>query len=232
VIGAQRVDFIAVPRFRSGPCGRVLRQTLGLGRNPNNSGERWVEYETGNLTIALSQYGGGIGIRVEDVDEARRAAEAEGLEFSLDTFDSGVCHGAPFPGSRRQPAAVPPPVRAARVVDTERRRGAADGLHRRQRPRPGALGGLLPRRGRPAAEPALARRVAEFDTSNVGLLLSTPEQKGETELQPEVLDRAPRPGRGHVDGAAAGEGGRVRVPGVFDSDVCHMAFSPTPTATG
>src|SRR4029453_11074071 len=81
VIGAQRVDFIAVPVSDLARADEFYGQTLGLGRNPNNSGERWIEYETGNLTIALAQYGGGIGIRVEDVDAARRAAESEGLEF-------------------------------------------------------------------------------------------------------------------------------------------------------
>ena len=91
----EHVDFIAVPVADLGRADAFYGETLGLTRNPN-SGERWVEYETGNLTIALSTFGGALALRVPDVAEARNELEAQGAEFSMDTFDSGVCHGAPF----------------------------------------------------------------------------------------------------------------------------------------
>jgi predicted enzyme related to lactoylglutathione lyase len=85
---------------------RFYGETLGLERSPNSS-ERWVEFETGNLTIAIlpHEYTGRgefapstapIALRVVDVAEARGKLEAAGVEFPVDTIDSGVCHIAPF----------------------------------------------------------------------------------------------------------------------------------------
>ena len=105
MILAQRVDFIAVPTRDQKRAVRFYEETLGLERNPNSS-ERWVEFETGNVTIAIlpHEYTGRtefipssapIALRVADVGEARRRLEAAGVEFA-DTIDSGVCHIAPF----------------------------------------------------------------------------------------------------------------------------------------
>src|SRR5262249_39348472 len=96
LIKATHVDFIAVPVEDLGRAEKFYGETMGLARNPHASGERWAEYETGNLTIALSMYGGVVALRVEDVDGAREDLEGEGTSFAMDTFDSGVCHGAPF----------------------------------------------------------------------------------------------------------------------------------------
>src|SRR5262245_64427955 len=41
-------------------------------------------------------YGGGIGLRVVDVGDARKELEDGDVEFHMDTFDSGVCNGAPL----------------------------------------------------------------------------------------------------------------------------------------
>src|SRR6476659_1261038 len=91
-----RVDFIALPVEDLRRADVFYGETLGLARNPNTSGDRWVEYETGNLTLALSTFGGSLALGVPDVDEARTELEQRGTEFAMDTFDSGVCHGAPF----------------------------------------------------------------------------------------------------------------------------------------
>jgi len=37
-----------------------------------------------------------IALRVPDVEEARKALEAKGVEFAGETFDTGVCHMAHF----------------------------------------------------------------------------------------------------------------------------------------
>jgi predicted enzyme related to lactoylglutathione lyase len=106
LIDAQRVDFIAVPTLDQERAVRFYGETLGLERSPNSS-ERWVEFETGNLTIAIlpHEYTGRgefapstapIALRVADVAEARGKLEAAGVEFPVDTIDSGVCHIAPF----------------------------------------------------------------------------------------------------------------------------------------
>jgi catechol 2,3-dioxygenase-like lactoylglutathione lyase family enzyme len=107
VIDVERADFIAVPVQDLKRADEFYGQTLGLRRNPNSS-ERWIEYELGNVTLALvSPEAMGpdfraeghqmpIGLRVDDVDEARARLEAKGIEFPHGTIDSGVCHLATF----------------------------------------------------------------------------------------------------------------------------------------
>jgi predicted enzyme related to lactoylglutathione lyase len=106
LIDAQRVDFIAVPTKDQERAVRFYGETLGLERNPNSS-DRWVEFETGNLTIAIlpHEYTGRseftpssapIALRVDDVEEARHKLETAGVQFAMDTIDSGVCRIAPF----------------------------------------------------------------------------------------------------------------------------------------
>ena len=102
----ERVDFIAVPTQDQERAVRFYGETLGLERNPNSS-DRWVEFETSNVTIAIlpHEYTGRsefvpssapIALRVPDIEEARRRLEAAGVEFDVETIDSGVCHIAPF----------------------------------------------------------------------------------------------------------------------------------------
>ena len=109
MIDAQRVDFIAVPTRDRERAAEFYGETLGLERNPNST-DRWIEFETGNVTLALvvpEEIGvpfaplpfGSIAIRVPDVDEARRRLQEAGIEFKGDTFDSGVCNGAAFTDS-------------------------------------------------------------------------------------------------------------------------------------
>ena len=92
----SRVDFVAVPVEDLKRADAFYGETLGLARNPHSSSESWVEYETGNLTIALSKFGGALAFGVSDVGGAREELEGAGVEFSMETFDSGVCHGAPL----------------------------------------------------------------------------------------------------------------------------------------
>jgi predicted enzyme related to lactoylglutathione lyase len=106
MIGAQRVDFIAVPTRDRERAAQFYGETLGLERNPNST-DTWVEYETGNVTLALvdPESAGqpftplpfaSIVLRVPDVDDAKRRLEEAGIEFVGGTFDSGVCNGAAF----------------------------------------------------------------------------------------------------------------------------------------
>jgi predicted enzyme related to lactoylglutathione lyase len=106
LIDAQRVDFVAVPTRDSQRAAAFYGETLGLRRNPNSS-DQWIEFETGNLTIALlpHEYTGRsefvpssapIALRVDDVEEARRKLEGAGVAFAMETIDSGVCHQAFF----------------------------------------------------------------------------------------------------------------------------------------
>jgi len=103
----ERADFVALPVQDLKRADEFYGKTLGLRRNPR-SGERWVEYELGNVTLALvSPEAMGpefearghqlpVALRVPDVDEARGKLEAEGVEFMHGTIDSGVCRLATF----------------------------------------------------------------------------------------------------------------------------------------
>jgi predicted lactoylglutathione lyase len=228
LIDAKRVDFIAVPVSDLGVADEFYGQTVGLARNPNTSGERWVEYETGNLTIALSTPGGTIGIGVPDVDEARRKVEETGVEFRMDTFDSGVCNGAPFSDPDGNPLLLHrryAPLERWEVPETEFQRTDFIGVNVRDRERAGEFYGQILGLNQ---NPNASDEWPEFETSNVGLVLSTPEQKGGGEYRPEyaialrVADVAQTMERLRERGV------EFEFPEAYDSGVCHMAFFKDP----
>ena len=106
MIDVERTDFVAVPTRDLARAAQFYGETLGLPRNPNST-ETWIEFETGNATLALvtpealgAEFAplpiGSIVFRVPDVAEARAKLEAEGVEFLGEQWDSGVCHGAAF----------------------------------------------------------------------------------------------------------------------------------------
>ena len=106
MIDVQRTDFVAVPTRDRERAAAFYESTLGLRKNPN-SGDSWIEFETGNTTLALvspESLGapftplpiGSVVFRVPDVAEAKAKLEAAGVEFVGEPWDSGVCHGAVF----------------------------------------------------------------------------------------------------------------------------------------
>jgi catechol 2,3-dioxygenase-like lactoylglutathione lyase family enzyme len=108
VIGVERVDYIRVPVKEIEKANRFYGEVLGLKRNPNSPADDWVEYEAGNLTLAVMtphshEYEfaplppGTIALRVADVAAARTKLEAAGVQVN-EVWDSGVCHGAGFSG--------------------------------------------------------------------------------------------------------------------------------------
>ena len=104
MIGVERVDYIRVPVTDMDAANHFYGELLGLRRNPNSPGDDWVEYEAGNLTLAVMtphthEYEfeplppSTIALRVADVAAAKAALEAAGLEVG-DLWDSGLCKGA------------------------------------------------------------------------------------------------------------------------------------------
>lgn len=81
-------------------------ETLGLPVLKRYGKMPGVEFETGNLTIAVIQSDAfgipfspsqqPIAFQVDDVEAARAQLESEGVKFVADTIDSGVCHMAFF----------------------------------------------------------------------------------------------------------------------------------------
>jgi len=228
VTSVGHVDFIAVPVSDLARADEFYGQTLGLARNPHSSGERWVEYETGNLTIGLSMYGGTVGLRVPDVEEARGELEETGVEFAMETFDTGVCNGAPFSdpdGNRLLFHRRYAPIEGFDVPAGEIQRTDFVGVNVTDRVRAGEFyGGTLGLK----CNPVSSDDWPEFGADNVGFVLSTPEQKGGGEFRPEygIALRV-------ADVPESME--RLRERGVefefaeaYDSGVCHMAFLADP----
>jgi catechol 2,3-dioxygenase-like lactoylglutathione lyase family enzyme len=113
VIEVERVDYIRVPVTDIDAANRFYGEILGLRRNPDSPADDWVEYEAGNVTLAVMtphthEYEfaplppGTLALRVPDVAEARATLEAAGVEVN-EMWDSGVCHGAGL----RDPAGNP-----------------------------------------------------------------------------------------------------------------------------
>ena len=105
MIGALRVDYITVPTNDVARAEEFYGHVLGLEKNPNSLHD-WIEFETGNVTLALvSAEGhgrefvplppGSIALRVPDVQAAKEQLEGAGVECG-DVWDSGVCKGASF----------------------------------------------------------------------------------------------------------------------------------------
>ena len=219
-----RVDFLAVPVEDLGRADAFYGETLGLARNPNSSGDRWVEYETGNLTLALSTFGGALALGVADVSEARDELEQQGTKFGMETFDSGVCHGAPFAdpdGNRILLHHRYAPLERFDVPAQEVERTDFIGVNVRDRGSASEFfGSTLGLRRNPLS----TDEWPEFGADNVGLVLSTPEQKGGGDYRPEygvalrVADVAQSMDR------LASAGVEFEFPEPYDSGVCHMAF--------
>jgi predicted enzyme related to lactoylglutathione lyase len=104
VIDVERVDYVRIPVTDMEKANRFYGEVLGLERNPNSPDEDWVEYEAGNVTLAVmtphthdyeftSLPPTTIALRVRDVAAAKEKLEAAGLEVA-EMWDSGVCHGA------------------------------------------------------------------------------------------------------------------------------------------
>ena len=105
MITVERTDFVSVPVTDLERSTRFYEETLGL---PKVSARGWPEFQLGeNVSLYLidptnigqqftAPHSSHIALRVADVEEARRALEAKGVEFSGDTFDTGVCHIAFF----------------------------------------------------------------------------------------------------------------------------------------
>lgn len=110
MLGAPHVDFVSIPVRDLKRAAEFYEGTLGLTRSPG-SGDRWVEYDLENVTIALvSPEAMGpqflenfaptsvpIAFRVDDVAAMKARLEQAGVQlYGDDVIDSGVCHIAGF----------------------------------------------------------------------------------------------------------------------------------------
>jgi predicted enzyme related to lactoylglutathione lyase len=103
-VGVERVDYIRVPVKDMNEAKHFYGELLGLPLNPNSPHDDWVEYEAGNVTLAVMtphthEYEfsplppGAIALRVRDVADAKAKLEAAGVQVN-EMWDSGMCRGA------------------------------------------------------------------------------------------------------------------------------------------
>jgi predicted enzyme related to lactoylglutathione lyase len=103
VIGVERVDYIRVPATDIDEAKRFYGEVIGLRENPNSPDEDWIEYEVGNVTLAVMtphthDYEfeplppATIALRVPDVAEAKAKLQSAGLDVG-EMWDSGKCRG-------------------------------------------------------------------------------------------------------------------------------------------
>ena len=104
MIDVERVDYVRVPVRDIEKAKHFYGEVLGLEQNPNSPGDDWIEYETGNVTLAVMtphthdyEFAplppATIALRVPDVAAAKAKLEAAGVQVN-EMWDSGVCHGA------------------------------------------------------------------------------------------------------------------------------------------
>ncbi len=104
MIGIERVDYVRVPVTDIEQAKHFYGELLGLEQSPNSPADDWVEYEAGNVTLAVMtphthEYEftplppGTLAFRVADVAAARERLVAAGIEVN-DMWDSGKCQGA------------------------------------------------------------------------------------------------------------------------------------------
>jgi len=99
-------DFVYVPTRDFERAVEFYRDTLQLPLSARYGKRPGAEFETGNLTLAVIEteaFGvefhlnrNAIALRVDDVEAARAELESQGVEFTADTIDSGVCQMAFF----------------------------------------------------------------------------------------------------------------------------------------
>ena len=228
MIDVRRIDFVAQPVEDLRRAESWYDEMLGLPRNASTSGDRWVEFETPNLTLALSTFGGSIAFGVDDVAAARAQLEQSGVEFANETFDSGVCHGASFTdpfGNRLQLHHRYAPLDPFDAPAGKVERTDFVGIPVTDRARAIEFyGETLGLRRNELAHPEWP----EFEPANATLVLTTPEQTG-VDFEPGAYSVALRV----ADVAAAMErlqaaGVRFFSPEPYDSSVCQMAFLADP----
>ena len=99
-------DFVAVSTKDFDTAVEFYGETLGLEKSKRWGNMPAMEFETGNLTIAVMQSDAfgiepsinthPIEFRVDDFDAAHKELESRGIEFKGETIDSGVCFQAFF----------------------------------------------------------------------------------------------------------------------------------------
>jgi catechol 2,3-dioxygenase-like lactoylglutathione lyase family enzyme len=98
-----KLDFVGIPSTDAERSRAFYVETLGLKPDEKARFECWAGdtcfaiWEPGRMGMEFApQKNAHPALHVDDVAAARSELEGRGVEFSGDTFDSGVCHMAFF----------------------------------------------------------------------------------------------------------------------------------------
>ena len=100
------VDYVAIPTQDYARAAAFYGETLGLPFRKGWGSMPAGEFQAGDVTLAIMQMdafgqefrrnGAPLALAVPDVEAARTELESAGVEFVMDTIDSGECHQAIF----------------------------------------------------------------------------------------------------------------------------------------
>jgi predicted enzyme related to lactoylglutathione lyase len=100
------VDFVGIPTHDLETAVAFYGKTLGIPMSVHMPERNFAEFETGNLTLNIlnaekmglkhTTVQNPVALHVDDVPAVRAKLEEKGVEFTMDTFDTGVCHMAFF----------------------------------------------------------------------------------------------------------------------------------------
>jgi predicted enzyme related to lactoylglutathione lyase len=100
------VDFVGIPTHDLERAVEFYGTTLGLPCSVYRPDRNFAEFETANLTLNIFNatamglehhaFRNPLALHVDDVAAARATLEQRGVQFPMDTFDTGVCHMAFF----------------------------------------------------------------------------------------------------------------------------------------
>ncbi len=99
----SKLDFVAVPSQDAERARRFYGETLSLQPDEHAQTEFWIGgtclsiWEPARFGMPFApQKNAHLALRVDDVAAARADLEAQGVEFTGDILDTGVCHMAFF----------------------------------------------------------------------------------------------------------------------------------------
>lgn len=99
----RKLDFVGVPSRDADRSRAFYVETLGLTPDDHATYEVWVGqtclgiWEPEQIGMPFQpQKNAHLALQVEDVDVSRADLEAKGVEFTMDTIDTGVCRMALF----------------------------------------------------------------------------------------------------------------------------------------
>lgn len=104
MVKVNEIAFIGYPVTDVDQAIGFYEGILGLSRTMdhcNEDGMRWVEYDIGANTLAISNAwrpsgmeGPSVALEVADFEQAIAELQARGVRFALDAFESPVCRMA------------------------------------------------------------------------------------------------------------------------------------------